>query len=370
MSDPRLENLAKTIVQYSTRVQPGDRVAIRGFPLTAAATPLINSITREVLQAGGYPHLLMTPPNYRKLLSKNANNAQLTYINPFQQMIMEEFEVDIRVSSVENTKSLTGLDVDRMNTVRSAYYGLVQTWFKRSDQGSLRWLTTRYPTAAYAQEAEMSLQEYEDYFYSSCFSDLDDPLQAFEGMSTEQNAIVELFKGGDKVKISGPDIELELSVKGRDFIRCIGKRNLPDGEIYSAPIEDSVNGWVHFSYPCIYQGIVVEGVEIVFNQGKAVEVRASNNQDYLRKTLQADDGADRLGEFGIGLNHAIDRFTGDMLFDEKIAGTIHLAFGAGYPKSGSENRSAIHWDMLVDLREDSEITLDGDLIYEDGKFKR
>ncbi len=370
MVDPNVQNFAKIIVNYSTRVQPGEKVAIRGFPLTNAATPLIYAVTEEVLKAGGYPHLLMTPPEYRDLLFKHANDDQLSYINPFQQMIMEDFDVDIRISSAENTKSLSGVDPDRLNLTRSAYYDLLQTWFQRSAQGTMRWLTTRYPTQAYAQEAEMSLREYKQFFYSSCFADREDPLGAFKQMASEQAEIVQLFQGGDRVVFSGSDIDLSLSIKERPFITCAGDNNLPDGEIYCGPVEESAEGWVRFSFPCIYLGNKVEAVELEFKEGKVVEARAAKNEDYLRKTLEVDEGASRIGEFGIGLNAAIDRFTGSMLFDEKIAGTIHFALGAGYPESGSTNKSSIHWDMLVDMRADSEIKVDGEMVYSDGNFRK
>lgn len=370
MSDPKITQFAKIIVQHSTRVQPGDKVAIRGFPLTAAATPLINAVTEQVLIAGGHPHLLITPPEYRELLYHSASEEQLSYIDPFVQMIMEDFDVDIRITSAGNTKALSGVDPDRLNIIRSTYYDLLQTWFQRSAEGKLRWLTTRFPTSAYAQEAEMSLQEYEQFFYSSCFADLDDPIGAFEKMAAKQDEIVKRFQGGEELVFSGPDIDLSLSIKDRAFIPCIGDNNLPDGEIFCGPVEESAEGWVRFSFPCIYLGTEVEGVELEFKSGKVVGARAAKNEEYLRKTIEVDEGASRLGEFGIGLNTAIDRFTGSMLFDEKIAGTIHFALGAGYPESGSINKSSIHWDMLVDMREDSQIELDGNLIYADGRFVR
>jgi aminopeptidase len=369
MFDPRIENFAKTIVEYSTRVQPGDKVVIRGFPLTAAATPLINAVTEKVLKAGGYPHVLMTPPDYLELLLSNANEEQLRYINPFSKMVMESFDVDIRISSSENTKALSNIDPERRNKSRAAYYELLQTWFQRTSDGSLRWLTTRFPTSAYAQDAEMSLEEYEQFFYASSFADHADPIGAFNSMAVKQQGIINLFHGGNTVTLKGADIDLSLSIKEREFIRCIGEHNLPDGEIYCGPVESSAQGWVRFSFPCIHYGVLVDGVELEFESGQVVNARAVKNEEYLRRTLKVDEGAGRLGEFGIGLNPSINHFTGDMLFDEKISGTIHLALGAAYPKSGSTNKSSIHWDMLVDMRADSEIRLDGDLIYANGLFQ-
>ena len=368
MPDPRVQNFAQIIVDYSTRVKKGDLVAIRGFPLTPAATPLINALTRKVLQAGGLPHLIMTPPEYRELLYKYASEAQIQHINPFSEMITERFDVDIRISSSQNTNTLSNLDPDRLNQIRRSYSELLDTWFQRTSEGSLRWLTTRFPTNAYAQDAEMSLEEYEQFFYKSCYADLDDPIAEFNKMSAGLGKVEAILNGGKAVELNGPDIDLKFSVQDRIFIPCIGDHNLPDGEIYCAPVEDSVEGWVRFSFPCKYLGVEVQGVELEFKAGKVVRATAEKNESYLTQTLQVDEGASRLGEFGIGLNEGIDRFTGSMLFDEKIAGTIHLALGAGYPKSGSVNKSSIHWDMLVDMRTDSEITLDGERIYADGVF--
>lgn len=368
MPDPRVEKFAKIIVDYSTRVQKGDLVAIRGFPLTPAATPLINAVTEQVLEAGGLPHLVMTPPEYRELLYKNASEDQLSYINPLTKMINESFDVDIRISSSQNTNALSNLDPDRLNQIRKSYSGLLQTWFQRTSAGSLRWLTTRFPTEAYAQDAEMSLEEYEQFFYRSCYADLDDPIAEFSKLTNELSQVKDLFNEGRTVELNGPDIALNFSIQDRVFIPCKGDHNLPDGEIYCAPVEDSVEGWVRFSFPCKYVGVEVEGVELEFKAGRVVHARAEKNETYLKRTLQVDEGASRLGEFGIGLNQGIDRFTGSMLFDEKIAGTIHLALGAGYPKSGSTNQSSIHWDMLVDMRSESEIVLDGERIYADGEF--
>lgn len=368
MADPRVQNLAKILVHHSTKVRPGDRVMIRGFPLEPQAAPLVTEIYREVLRAGGHPHTLIDIPGLRTLHLSEANEEQLRYISPFIRMVIEKFEVEIRLTSLSNTRSMTNIPPERLNIVRQAYKELLGTWFKRSADGSLRWVATRYPTNALAQEAEMSLREFEDFYYRSCFADREDPIGEWQAMRAEQERITRLFDGKRQAELRGPDIDLRLSIEGRKFIPCAGETNMPDGEIFTGPVEDSADGWVRFSYPCIHQGYAVEGVELKFEAGKVVEARAQKNEAFLQKTLEADPGASYLGEWGIGTNPHIQIFTGEMLFDEKMAGTIHLALGAGYPESGSHNQSSVHWDMLVDMRDGGEILVDGEKVYESGRF--
>jgi aminopeptidase len=214
----------------------------------------------------------------------------------------------------------------------------------------------------------MGMPEYLDFFFRSCFADREDPVSAWRDLSKEGQAILDLLKGKNHFEFKGPNIDLKLSLTGRSFKLASGETNMPDGEIFSGPVEDSVEGWVRFSYPCIRLGTEVEGVELTFEAGKVVHATAEKNEDFLLQQLQIDAGAQYVGELGIGLNKAIQRFTKNMLFDEKLAGTIHLALGAGYPETGSINKSAIHWDMLVDMQQDSQIYADGELIFQDGVF--
>jgi aminopeptidase len=368
MADERLVKLARVLIQYSTRIQPGDRVVIHGYPLTAAAEPLILELMREILAAGGHPHVLMGSEEMRSLYFRQANEAQISYINPLLRMLDEEFEVDIRLSSSGNTRELSTLDPAQLNRWRAARKELVDTWFRRTGSGDLRWVATRYPTYAYAQDAEMSLAEFEDFYFKSCFVDLDDPIERWTQFAAAQAQAVERLNQAHELHLQGPDIDLKLNVDGRSFIPCSGEVNMPDGEIFTGPVEDSAQGWVRFSYPCIYTGVEVDGVELTFSDGRVAEARAAKNDDYLQATLEADAGARYLGELGIGTNENIQRFTRTMLFDEKMAGTIHLALGGGYPETGSTNQSAIHWDMLVNMREGGTISADGEVIYRDGAF--
>jgi aminopeptidase len=214
----------------------------------------------------------------------------------------------------------------------------------------------------------MSLREFEDFVYAATFADRPDPVGEWRKLYDEQQRFIEWLKGRKQVQVCGPNVDLSLSIEGRTFMNSHGLRNMPDGEIYTGPVEDSANGWVKFTYPAVHRGQVVEGVELEFQDGKVTAARASKNQDYMLALLDSDPGARYLGEFAIGTNYGIQRFTRSILFDEKIGGSFHMAVGAGYPETGSVNQSSIHWDFICDMRQDSEIRVDGELLYRNGMF--
>jgi aminopeptidase len=217
-------------------------------------------------------------------------------------------------------------------------------------------------------DAVMSLKDYEDFVFNAVHANEDDPIAYWNSTATGQQKAIDFLAGKDLVTLHGPNVDLTLSIKGRKFMNSTGTHNMPDGEIFTGPVEESVTGWVKFTYPAIYGGVAVEGAELTFNRGRVEQAKADKNQDYLIKMLESDDGSRYLGEFAIGTNRDIDRFTGNILFDEKIGGTFHMALGAGYPETGSHNKSAIHWDMICDMRTDSEITVDGEAFYKNGEF--
>ncbi|TFG47442.1 MAG: hypothetical protein E4H33_05875 [Anaerolineales bacterium] len=214
----------------------------------------------------------------------------------------------------------------------------------------------------------MSLEDYQDFVFSACLADQDDPIKKWQAVKKNQQTALSQFQGHDQIQLKGPHIDLTFSVKDRTFINCYGTNNMPDGEIFTGPVENSLNGWVRYSYPAVYEGVMVKGVELVFVEGKVVQASAEDQEEYLLKMLDSDPGARYVGEFAVGTNMGIQQFTGNILFDEKIGGTIHIALGSGYPETGSTNQSAIHWDMVCDMRTDSTITVDGDLVYKDGQF--
>jgi aminopeptidase len=239
---------------------------------------------------------------------------------------------------------------------------------RRGADRSLKWVSTLYPTEGYAMEAEMSLADFEDFVYRACHADDADPVAHWKQVEADQARIVDRLAGHDQVVLRGPNVDLCLSIKGRTFINAAGKVNMPDGEVFSGPVEDSVNGWVRFTYPAIYVGVLAEVVELTFSKGKVTKALAAKNQAFLLEMLASDPGASYVGEFAIGTNYEIDRFSHNILFDEKLGGSFHMALGAGYPDTGSKNKSLIHWDMICGMKEDAEILVDGEVIYKNGRF--
>jgi aminopeptidase len=271
------------------------------------------------------------------------------------------------IEAPENTRSLSRIDPSRKSQPRKALAPLSKLFMDRSSRGELHWCITVYPTQAAAQEADMSLADYQDFVYEAGLLNLEDPVKAWREERDRQLKVIGWLNGKEKVALKGENIDLTFSVKGRTFEPCAGEMNFPDGEIFTGPVEGSAQGWVRFGYPAIYDGQEVTDVELRFENGRCVQEKASKGQELLTALLNTDAGARYLGEWGIGTNYDIQRFTKNMLFDEKIGGTIHLALGGGYPETGSLNESGIHWDMLCDMSR-SEVRVDGEVFYKDGKI--
>ena len=365
MADPRVDKLASVLVDYSVAVRPGDRVLIDGIAL---AEPLLKAVYVRVLQAGGHPLMRVALSGTEELLYRYASEEQLRHVPEPVKLAMETYDVRIAIGGVENTRALSNVDPARMVISQQARSELMKTFMRRSAAGELRWVVTSFPTNAYAQDAEMSLSEYEDFLYGACLPDVDDPVGYWRRFSSWQQRIVDWLRGKEQVHVTGPDTDLYLSVAGRVFENCDGRYNMPDGEVFTGPVEDSVEGHVYFSYPAIYGGREVTGVRLWFERGRVVKASAEKNEDFLLKTLDTDEGSRRVGEFAIGTNEGITRFTRQILLDEKINGSFHLALGAGYPETGSQNESAVHWDMICDLRRGGQVRVDGQLLYRDGRF--
>ena len=370
MADPHITNFAKVLVERCTRVKPGDRILIEA---TTAAEPLVRELYLQILERGGHPvPLLLLPdmffPGHEDLLVMHGNDSQLDFLLPFQKLAYDQFEGRVRVHSATNTRSQTSVDSSRLQRRSNSTGVITETQMRRGAEGAFKWVTTLYPTDAYAQDAEMSFEQYADFVFRAVHANEADPVAYWKKVEADQQAAVDFMEGKSQVILRGPNVDLTLSVKGRTFLNSCGTHNMPDGEIFTGPVEDSVNGWVKYTYPAIYQGVAVEGAELTFSNGQVTQAHADKNQDFLLKMLESDAGSRYLGEFAIGTNFEIDKFTGQILFDEKIGGSFHMALGAGYPETGAKNKSAIHWDMICDLRTDSEILVDGELFYKNGKF--
>jgi aminopeptidase len=363
MPDPRVTKLAKLMVHYSLELKPGQQFVIRTHPL---ADEMTLAVYEEAIKAGAFVTVMQNTPGLEEIFYKYASDAQLDYVSPISKIVVETFNARLSIWSEHNTHELSGVDPERMAREARAWTPLMKINMERSAKKEMRWCVTVYPTHAMAQEADMSLADYREFVYEAGMLNVDDPVAYWTKVGQEQQKMVDWLKGHDQVHLKGSNVDLKMSIKDRVFIPCDGKVNFPDGEIFTGPVEDSVEGWVRFKYPALYNGQEITDIQLWFEQGRIVKETAGKNQELLTSQLNTDAGARSLGEFGIGTNYGITRFTKNMLFDEKMGGTIHLAAGAGYPESGSRNESGIHWDMLCDMN-DAEIWVDGELFYKNGK---
>lgn len=365
MADRRVEQLADLLVNYSIAAKPGQKVAIQGSTL---AEPLLKAIYASVLKAGAHPIVLAALPGLEEILYRHASDEQLQHVPPPVRLVTETYDGLIAVIGTGNTKTLTNVPPAKMALNQLATGEITKIFMRRHSAKELRWVGTLFPTNASAQDAEMGLLEFEDLVYGACLPDLDDPIGHWKRFSAWQQRIVDWLKGKKEIRVVGPDTDLRLSIDGRPFINCDGRANMPDGEVFTSPVEGSVEGRVRYSYPAVYRGLEVANVRLRLEKGRVVEAKADKGEEFLLRTLDVDEGARVPGEFAIGTNKGVTRFMRQTLFDEKIAGTFHMALGASIPESGGRNVSAVHWDMVCDLRQGGEIRVDGELLHKDGEF--
>jgi len=363
--DNNLENLAKVLVHYSLELKKGQLFKIKGEPIAA---PLVKAVYLEAQKVGAHIYTDLQLIDLLESFFKYGSDEQLQYISPIAELEMEKVDAYLGIWATTNTKYLSGVDPKRQQMHNKAKEPLMNKFFQRASEGSLRWSGTQFPTEAHAQDAEMSLDDYKDFVYRAGHLHEDDPVEYWRKVEKDQQRLVDILNNFEMIHLKAHDTDLKVKVKGRKWINCCGKENFPDGEIFTSPIENGVNGTIKYSFPAFYGGREAEGVRFTFSEGKVVEARADKNEEFLTAMLDTDEGARRLGEFAIGTNYEITKFTRNTLFDEKIGGTCHLAVGAAYPETGGVNRSGIHWDMVCDLKKGGEITADDKLIYKDGKF--
>ncbi len=363
MQDIRLERWAHALTHYCLSLKANENLLIHA---TSLAAPLVDEVFRATLRAGANPILLTEPGSLTEILLQEANDTQLQ--NSFQLLtaIAPRIDAMLSIKSDENTMSLATIDPSR-STVRSQAYSAIRGRLGKQE-ASLRWCLTLYPTLAYAQDAQMSLHEFEEFVFNVCFLNDADPAARWREVSREQQRLVDWLAGHEQVHILGPGTDLRLSITERIFINSDGKRNFPSGEIFTSPVEESANGVIQFDIPASHNGLAIEGVRLVFRDGEVIEASARQGQKYLESMLEIDAGARFLGEFAFGNNPGVTRATRNVLFDEKMGGTIHLALGNCYPETGGLNKSALHWDMVCDLRTQGEVRVDGELFLQNGKL--
>lgn len=362
-----IEKLAVLLTDYCLEVKEGELVLI-GSRGGFSAQILMENIYKNCLLKGAYPYLHFSSDDARKMLYKFGNNDQLSKADPIYKYICETVNKELIILSEDNTRIFSNSDPEKQAVhakTRRVFYDIAE---KREKEGTYRWSLTLSPTPAYAKDANFTFPEFEEFMYNACKLNLDNPVDGWKELSKEQEKFVNYLDNVNKIQIKAQGTDLTLSVKGRKWQNCDGKLNMPDGEIFTGPIEDSANGFITFSYPAVFRGNEVDGVFLEFKDGAVTKAKAQKGFTFLEKMIALDEGSKRIGEVAIGTNNDIKHFTRNILFDEKIGGTCHIALGKGYPNTGSQLRSALHWDMICNLKEGGEIYCDEKLIYRDGKF--
>jgi aminopeptidase len=365
MYEDLASKLARVVTEYSAPVQPGNLVMIQG---SHVAVPLLQALNEAVLRRGGHPYVVGGVPGLSDLFFELADEHQLTYVNPIVRKAYETADVIFSIFASTNTKGTSTVDPERLAQSQKAGRPVFETFMTRLGKGELQWCGLPWPTQADAQEAEMGLLAYTKFIYEACAFHLDDPIAHWEGVRDKQTRLVDYLSDKEEAVVKGPGIDMRFNFKERVWISCHGEKNFPDGEIFTGPIEDSVNGTVEFNLRTVYGGREVSGVRLEYKDGKIIDASATKNEEFLLSQLDIDEGARRMGEFAIGTNWDIQRVTGSTLFDEKIGGTIHMAVGFSIPDSKGTNVSSVHWDMVHDMKDGGEITIDGKPFYRAGKF--
>ena len=363
--DTCIERMAQTLVDYCTRVKEDDKVWIRS---TTLGTPLVEAVYKACIIRGAHPEVILRTDNMENLFYQHAQDHQLEYTSPFTKYFVEHADVMMTILADFNLKRLTTVDPQKVVKRSKAEHIINATASKRAYEGALQWILTVYPTQAMAQEASMSFLEYQDFVYSACFADRSNPRAEWQKLSLTGRKIAYFLNKKTMLHIVGEDTDLRLKILGRRWINADGHRNFPSGEVFTSPIEDSAEGTIRFTYPGIHRGKEVAGIVLTFEKGNVVKASADKGDDLLQEMLNTDEGAKRIGEVALGTNYGITRFTKNILFDEKIGGTIHVALGRSILGTRGRNNSAIHWDLVKDMRAEGRIYADGELFYENGTF--
>ena len=366
MTDPRVARLAELAVSYSLRLQPGQVLRVDAPPVAA---PLAIELYRAALAVGAHPYVDLELERLPELLLAEGSDEQLDFVSPIAKAELAELDALVTIWAESNTRALTHADPERHQRLLAARQELSKVRWARISRGELAWLGVLFPTQAHAQDAEMSLAEYERFVYRACHvEEPGDPVAHWSGLRAELTARAEALARASELRIVGPATDLRVGVEGRRWNAADGRYNMPDGEVFTSPLETVTDGEVSFAFPALFHGREVAGIRLRFDGGAVVDAEASRGQEYLDALLAMDAGASRLGEVAFGLNYEVDRFTQNTLFDEKIGGTMHFALGAGFADLGAQNESALHWDLVCDLREDGEVYVDGELVWRAGRF--
>ena len=359
MTDDLINRWADLLADYCLAVSPGETILIGA---EIEARPLVEACYRAIVLRGALPLVRVELPGLSEFFVRNATEALLSRLPEAGLFEAATIDARVRISAETDTRAMSKVDPSRQAIVDRAREPI------RRAASRKRWSLTQYPTAAYASDAGMDLEVYEDFVARAMFLDRPDPADAWRDLGRRQAGLVSFMSGVRTVRIEADGTDLTLSVAGRTWINSDGRRNMPSGEIFSGPAEDSPIGRLRCAFPVCRGGHELVGIDLKFEGGRVVAARADEGEAYLLSMLDLDPGARRLGEIGIGLNYGIDRFTGSILYDEKIGGTVHLALGQSYPETGGVNQSALHWDLIIDTRNDGRITADGGVVMENGRW--
>ncbi len=354
--DLRTRKLAQTVVRYSIEIKPGEKVIISGG---IEAVDFLTELYKEIILQKGIPIIKMGLPNTSDFYYKYANENQINHFPDYWFETLKKADAIIGINSEINTRELTNSD-SRKITNRKKILKPISDYVNNT-RDKIRRCTVAYPVSALAQDAEMSLTEYENFVYNACLVD-------WKKIGKRLDKVSKVFEKSNEVWLIGEGVDLKLSIKGKNCVADKGEENMPGGEVFMAPVRESLNGWIKFDYPRIVSGKRIGGVFLRFENGKVVEFDADEGKDFLKELLEVDENSSYVGELGIGCNPQVNRYTNDLLFDEKMNGTIHLALGMAYNQNGGGNDSAIHVDIVKDMKK-AKIILDGKVIQDKGKWK-
>lgn len=364
MAPTMLAKYAHLLVHYCLELQAGEKLYIKS---TTMGEPLIREIYREALQVGALVEIGMSFREQARILLSQGTDEQLAYVSPAYQAAMENFDAYLFIRAPHNLREDQNTDPERSRKRGKALSGLMKTYFERTATRDLKRSLCQFPTQAAAQDAGMSLEEYEHFVYGACKLYEDDPAAAWRKVRSDQQKVVDHLNKCSTIHYKGPHVDLTFSTEGRTWINSDGRTNMPSGEVYTSPVEDSVQGWVRFSLPGVYKGQEVENVTLHVKDGYIEKWEATRGKELLDHIFSLE-GTRRFGEAAVGTNYGITQMTRNILFDEKMGGTIHLAIGQSYLQAGGKNQSPVHWDMITDMREGGEILADGNRIYQNGAF--
>lgn len=365
MADQRLNKLAKLLVEYSVEVKEGDIVYVCADEV---ATPWVIEVVKEATKKGAHVEYTLESDEIKEIQLKYGSEKQLKSGNMIYESILSKADVWLTAWGNRNTRMLSRIDSNKLKIHQQGASVWRKIYSDRTGDGSLRWCGTQYPTYADAQEASMSMSEYEDFVYGAGLLDSEDPVSEWKKISKEQDRWVKYLDSKSSLHIVSEGTDIMIGINGRKWINCDGKQNFPDGEIFTSPLENNINGYITFSFPGIFAGRQIEGIKLEVKDGKVINAWAKKGEELLKSLLETDEGSSFFGEVAIGTNYGIKDFTSNMLFDEKIGGTVHMAIGDSMPEARGKNKSSLHWDMLCDMRNGGKIYADGELFYENGKF--